>query len=765
MATFSKIDGAEPSTVTFSLASVTQDRGGVTAHQELVTMAGSESTLAVAQVRDGDPASTEWALAVRQVGLSTQALRVAQSSAADLNVTVAGYVAPSTTVSVSTGSVRVHQSSAADLNVTVAGYVAPSTTVTVSTGSVRVHQSSAADLNVTVAGYSTTVNVSSLAGTVTVAGNVSSNSSVYLPVRLSNGTAFLTPGTDYTDASTASNLAGPVLTFDNGSNTTMRAVSATLGLPVNVVAGSAAGDTTVSVTPLSSVATRWFPVQVSDGSTWISDSTNRAIRVNVVAGSVAGDTTVSVTPLSSNATRWFPVQVSDGSTWISDSTNRAIRVNVVASAASTTVNVSSVSGIVTIAGNQSSNSSVYLPVRFTNGTAFLAPGSDYADGSTASNVSGMVIVFDNGSNTTMRAVSTTLGLPVQVVAGTTNSVVPNSSVATRWFPVQVSDGSTWISDSTNRAIRVNVVAGSVAGDTTVSVTPLSSNATRWFPVQVSDGSTWISDSTNRAIRVNVVAGSVAGDTSVTVSTGSVRVHQSSAADLNVTVAGYSTTVNVSSLAGKVLVDQNSTVWQVQVSSISGVVAVNTLDDVNIADGGNSITVDDGGTTLTVDGTVIVEQATAASLNATVRVNTSSGGGVEGSTTTPAHGVLGIYTRPVCSSLQSTTVLITSTHSTALYDLVSSAAGVAHKVYAYFVSSTHTAPSTLVFMSSNSIDRFHVAFGSGSSGMSGANLAVSPLGGAFLFRTDAANALRCRIEGTSSLASTVVARISLSFFSE
>lgn len=208
MAVFNNIAGAEPSTVTFRLGSVVVTRGSTSEHQEIVVLGDPDTSNAIAAILNTTPASTAWALAVREVAPTTS-VRVTQSSAADLNVTVAGYVAPSTIVTVSTGSVRVHQSSAADLNVTVSGYstivavsslagavqarvhdssgvalsgstaapatgdnglvvrqvgyVAPSTTVAVSTGSVRVHQSSAADLNVTVAGYvapSTIVTVS-----------------------------------------------------------------------------------------------------------------------------------------------------------------------------------------------------------------------------------------------------------------------------------------------------------------------------------------------------------------------------------------------------------------------------------------------------------------------------------------------------------------------------------------------------------------------------------------------------------------------------
>lgn len=116
------------------------------------------------------------------------------------------------------------------------------------------------------------------------------------------------------------------------------------------------------------------------------------------------------------------------------------------------------------------------------------------------------------------------------------------------------------------------------------------------------------------------------------------------------------------------------------------------------------------------------------------------------------------------TLESTTATITSTHSTAVYALVSSAAGLRHKVYAFHVTSTHTNPSTLVFMSSAAHDLYHVGFGSGSSGVTGANLAVTPP--AFLFATASANALNVRIEGgNSTVTSTTLARVSFSYFSE
>jgi hypothetical protein len=348
-----------------------------------------------------------------------------------------------------------------------------------------------------------------------------------------------------------------------------------------------------------------------------------------------------------------------------------------------------------------------------------------------------------------------------------------------------------VTDSTNNAINVNVVAGAAGGSTGVTVNRMvgNSSAVDYMPVRIvnssgdgfvtpsldyTHGSTlstgvsapgvllrasaavptavggddrWVlqwatlngaanvalvtssgasaMDSTESALKVNVVAGAAAGSTIVTVSTGSVRVHQSSAADLNVTVAGYSTTVNVSSLGGAVIVRSSA-------ASLLGT----------------------------------VYQSTASELQTTARINTSSGGAVEGSTTTPAANVTGLHIRQVYPTMQSTTLVITSTHSTAIYPVISSVAGLRHKVYAYFVGSTHTLPSTMIFCSSASasgFDHWAVNFGSGSSGITGANLALSPPG--FIFAGITANALNVKVEGGSSVTSTVVVRLAISWFDE
>lgn len=158
---FDHISGAEPSTVTFKAATIKLTRNSSGMHQELITLADPVTVLGVARILDSAPASTEYGLAVRQVGFSTvvsvaNQVRVSNSTAADFlasvaqastvwQVQVGGY---STIISVA-NQVRVANSTAGDFLASVA----QASTV----------------WQVQVGGYSTIAAVSSLAGRVTVA--------------------------------------------------------------------------------------------------------------------------------------------------------------------------------------------------------------------------------------------------------------------------------------------------------------------------------------------------------------------------------------------------------------------------------------------------------------------------------------------------------------------------------------------------------------------------------------------------------------------
>jgi hypothetical protein len=217
MATHGEINLQEPSTVTARLDSITLDHNSTIVHREVMVLGSPETTNALTAVLNAAPASTAWGAVVRPIGTVT----VAQSTAADLNVTVAGYVAPSTTV--------------------------------------------------------------------TVNGNASSNSSLYIPVRLTNGTAFLSAGTDYADGSTASNIVGPTITYDNGTNATMRGVSLTLGLPVRNTTSSGGGIEGSTATPAHTVLGMHVRQALSSlqSTTVLLTSSNSTVILPIIS-SVAG---------------------------------------------------------------------------------------------------------------------------------------------------------------------------------------------------------------------------------------------------------------------------------------------------------------------------------------------------------------------------------------------------------------------------------------------------------------------------------------------
>lgn len=260
--------------------------------------------------------------------------------------------------------------------------------------------------------------------------------------------------------------------------------------------------------------------------------------------------------------------------------------------------------------------------------------------------------------------------------------------------------------------------------------------------------------------------------------------------------GYSTTVQISSIVGPVNVRSSAanalvTVYQSSQAELRATIYQSTFADLEVrvnapstANAENFLPVrfSDGSTWVSpgaeyTDGSTTSTLAAPAlafnnSSNDTMRLvgsaqplpthlRTSSGTVIAASTISPAANDWGLAVRQVRPTLLSTTIVVTSSNSTALYELLSSAAGVKHKVFAYSLTSTSVVPSTFIFMSSGAQgDKWGVAFGSGSSGVSGANLAIAPPG--FLFETATANALNAVIESGSTGQS---ARLSISYFTE
>ena len=128
-----------------------------------------------------------------------------------------------------------------------------------------------------------------------------------------------------------------------------------------------------------------------------------------------------------------------------------------------------------------------------------------------------------------------------------------------------------------------------------------------------------------------------------------------------------------------------------------------------------------------------------------KIQDSSAVGFIGTTTRPTTGAQGLVVRPVLNDLQSTafsTLGNTSTSST----IVSSVAGQRVKVYAYSITSTAQAVNTLTWASSLANLIWTVQMQAFSSGISGANLAVTPP--AWLFATEAASPLVFKVTGTT-----------------
>jgi sulfur carrier protein ThiS len=274
---------------------------------------------------------------------------------------------------------------------------------------------------------------------------------------------------------------------------------------------------------------------------------------------------------------------------------------------------------------------------------------------------------------------------------------------------------------------------------------------------------------------------------------------SSVADFSVRAVLPSTAadnvVNVSSLAGKVLVDQNSTVWPVQIPTTQSIQVKNsTIGDLlasvqqnstvwavqadgrvraqNSTIGDLLASVQQNSTVWAVQiptsQSVQVKNSTIGDLLASVQQNStvwqvqakiqdSSGVGFIGTITRPTTGVQGMAVRVVLNDLQSTAFSTMGNNSTSS-TIVSSAASVRHKVYAYSITSTAQAVNTLTFASSLANMLWTVQMQAFSSGISGANLAVTPP--AWLFATESASPLVFKVTGT-----TGTYHLSFSYFSE
>ncbi len=485
---------------------------------------------------------------------------------------------------------------------------------------------------------------------------------------------------------------------------------------------------------------------------------------------------------------------------------------------STTVNVSSLGGVVAVAQN-STTWAVQLTQYSTivavsslggvvnvqqNSTVWAVQLTQYSTIVAVSSLGGVVTVSPNaGSTWAVRPIqssqadlrvtvyqSTAADLNVTVagystiVTVSTGSIrahqgIGNSSGADVWV-VALTDSSNAIvkpADSANNAIRVNVVAGAAGGSTQVSIREM-----------LTSSGVSVMDSTETAIRVNVVAGPGVGSTTVSVSsvsgivtvtpnagsTWAVRpiqssqsdlrmtAYQSTAADLNVTVAGYSTTVNVSSVSGVVNVQQNSTTWAVQLTQYSTIVAVSSVGGIvsvrqetyvhgsaytfSTVAGGMNMARASSATPASVgadEDAVAIWASMQGALNVIHR--DSTGGLVACSTAQHTSNAIGLAVRGVIPNLlraSSTSAFAAST----LFVVNTTAAGQRAHVFAYSITTTNQTPTELTFYAGSSM-AWAITLAAISSAVSGVNLAVSPP--AYLFRCAAASSMTFRYGGAGT----------------
>ena len=354
--------------------------------------------------------------------------------------------------------------------------------------------------------------------------------------------------------------------------------------------------------------------------------------------------------------------------------------------------------------------------------------------------------------------------------------------------------------STNAGVNVRVLSGpSSLADFSVRAVLPSTAADN--PVSAAQASTvWAVQVHGRVRAQNSTQGDFVGQfaaisasgVSMSTDTGPASTVQG----LIVRQVGFSTTVNVSSLAGVVNVQQNSTVWAIQadgrvraqnstILDLLASVQQNSTVWAIQADGrvrAQNSTILDFLASVQQNSTVwqvqahnssIADLLASAQQNSTVwqvQAHNSTIGDLLASVqqnstvwqtqakimdssavspnivgTRPTTGAQGFAVRTVLNDLQSTAFSTIGNGSTSA-TVVSSVASQRIKVYAYSITSTAQAVNTLTFASSLGNAIWHIQMQSVSSGISGANLAVSPP--AWLFGTAANEPLVFKVTGTT-----------------
>jgi hypothetical protein len=199
------------------------------------------------------------------------------------------------------------------------------------------------------------------------------------------------------------------------------------------------------------------------------------------------------------------------------------------------------------------------------------------------------------------------------------------------------------------------------------------------------------------------------------------------------------------------VQQNSTVWAVQLTQWSTTFNVSSLGGI-VAIAGNCTVAPLSGSTWATrpiqssqsDLRMTAYQSTAGDFIATVNIRDGSSQALVSTTVKPSSGTRGLVVRQVTDAL--TTFASTSALASTSVSVASSVAATRIYVTAYSITSTNQTPAHWGFFSSNATLLWPMTLAAISSGVAGANLAVSAPG--YLFRTAAADALNFKTAGST-----------------
>jgi hypothetical protein len=383
----------------------------------------------------------------------------------------------------------------------------------------------------------------------------STNNSIGVTIRAGSAA-----GTEYTDGDVDATVSGGALLFDNSSNT-LRSVRIDRGLPVNVVAGTISASTQVTIGNI-----------LDTSGTKIIDSTQHALIVTNVAGSAIAVNVTSAIAAGTNQIGRVAQGVgnsSGGDAWSfatvdssnaivkpGDGANNAVRVNVVAGAAGGSTQVSVKEILTSSGGSVMDGTNVAIRVNVVAGSAagsteVTVRQSSYADFNTLSRLA------DRDQSTQVAAIlgsapaSTSYGLVTRDLSTGPYAVSSVGGVVT----VSTGPSLARLVDR-DASTQVAAILGAAPASTTYGLVTRDLST---GPFAVSSVGGVVTVSTG-PFQISSVGGSLniralsflTDAVSAVVSTGSLRVNQSSAADLLVTIYPQSSVAPSSGSSGVVV---------------------------------------------------------------------------------------------------------------------------------------------------------------------------------------------------------------------